>query len=87
MNKLFQNEWIKLFGRKGTKVLIALALIASVLAVGIQMLSDRETRVSWQEPYQNAVSRYEAQLNQYPEYNAEEWGSETEYKEIGRAHV
>ncbi len=80
LNKLFQNEWIKLFGRKGTKVLIALALIASVLAVGIQMLSDRETRVSWQEPYQNAVSRYEAQLNQYPEYNAEEWGSETEYK-------
>ncbi len=80
LSKLFQNEWIKLFGRKGIKTLIALALCTAILAVGIQMLSDRETKVSWQEPYQTEISRAEAQLVRYPEYDAKEWASETEYK-------
>ncbi|MBQ7063653.1 MAG: ABC transporter permease [Firmicutes bacterium] len=79
MNKLIQNEWIKLLHRKGIVLLILLAFLSAALCVGIVSYSDSQ-KDNWQQTYLDEIDKYNRQLIRYSEFDANEWENETSYR-------
>ncbi|OMP67586.1 ABC transporter permease [Domibacillus epiphyticus] len=71
---LIQNEWIKLFKRPGTYVMVGLLFImVSAFAAFTKYDESKETKQpSWQEVVKGENAAYEKQLQDQPEMSAEQ---------------